>query len=380
MRQRSGTYFGLFVALSTCLAGIAQGNEGERPRVGTHLGVAPIFNYSSDRGLSLGLLGQVFDYGAEGRLPFRTLTSAEAKYATQGARDAFVSFERTGIAGGFRLYSEVHASVNVYQPYYGVGDSTRFERSLWNDGAYFYDHREFSLLGSLRKATQSGWDLRLGLGASYASSRANAGESVYLADFGNAVREGYYTKVILGVVLEERDFEIIASQGRFVSVSATASPGVLGELESWARFDFDYRRYDSIIPDRWLWFATQFRATANTPSAPLTEKARIGSWGTLRGYSLGRFVSNVALSLRTELRTMPVRWNIFGYPLKGGAGVFLDTGLIADSVSRVGRTPLRWAWGVSLFGSYFTDDFIGSADFGFSPEGSALYLRLGHAI
>lgn len=380
MRQRLGTYFGLFVALSTCVAGIAQGSEGERPRIGTHLGIAPIFNYSTDRGLSLGILGQVFDYGADGQLPFKTLTSAEAKYATRGGRDAFVSFEKTGLPGGFRLYSEAFASANSYQPYYGVGDSTTFDRTLFQEGAYFYDRREFSFLGSIRKALPSGWDMRTGIGMSYGTSQANAGESVYRRDFGPAAQEGHYTKFILGLVLEERDFEIIASQGRYISASFTGSPGAFGNIPSWGRFDLDYRRYDSVIPDRWLWIASQLRVTGTTPSAPLTEKARIGSWGTLRGYSLGRFVSNIALNLRSEVRTMPVRWNVLGYPLKGGAGLFMDTGYIADSVSGVGGSPLRWAWGVSLFGSYFTDDFIGSADFGFSPEGSALYLRLGHAI
>ena len=368
------------IALSAISGTSAISLAAERARVGKHLGMLPIFNYSTDRGLSLGLMGQLFDYGSGGVRPFETLTSAEAQYATRGARVVYGAFEKTGVAGDLRLLSEVYGAANSFQPYYGLGDSTSFDRALSDADAYFYNHREFGFVGSLRKRTPSGWDLRAGLGVSYQSSQSNSSETLYASEFGSEPRSGYYTELIAGAVLEERDFEFIPSEGRYASVSVSASPGILGNFESWVRADGDYRRYDSLIPNCWLWFATQARFSVGSSSSPFTEKPRLGSWGTLRGYPVGRFVSNVAVSLRSEVRSLPIRWNAFGYPLKGGAGVFLDTGQIADALPRLFQNPVRWAWGVTLFGSYFTDDFLGSADFGFSKEGSAVYLRLGHAI
>ncbi len=63
-----------------------------------------------------------------------------------------------------------------------------------------------------------------------------------------------------------------------------------------------------------------------------------------------------------------------------GGGLFTDFGLSGLSPGELFSSPLRSAWGFTLFGSYFTDDFLGSMDVGFSQGASAVYLRIGHAF
>jgi hypothetical protein len=95
---------------------------------------------------------------------------------------------------------------------------------------------------------------------------------------------------------------------------------------------------------------------------------------------LNRYIGNQSAGLRTELRSVYIRWRIFDMPLKVGSGVFLDSGKIAQGYNELVSNDFKWAWGVSLFGSYFTDDFLGTMDIGFSHGETAFYMRLGHAF
>jgi hypothetical protein len=67
-------------------------------------------------------------------------------------------------------------------------------------------------------------------------------------------------------------------------------------------------------------------------------------------------------------------------PLKLGTGVYADLGKVSETAGGLTDLPLQAAWGFSLFGSFFTDDFLGSADFGFSQDVRSIYLKLGYSF
>jgi hypothetical protein len=377
-----GIGLGLLTALGLCLP-----EAQARERKGVHLGAIPISSFSTDAGYTAGVLAQRFDYGAgiepgPGLRPFQSLLTLQVTYSTRGPRDAWISYEsfwdRTLDPLGWRWSLDAYGMESTYQRYYGLGpDSSRLSL-LEREGFYFYDRSLFLLSGSIRKRIPELGGLDLQLGASQVATRSDPGardDSQYRRDFGEAPLAQTYTQLSLRGIWERRNSEFIPTRGSFASFSLSGAP-----LPGWSRLDLDFRRYFEFLPERGLWLASQIRYTGVTDDTPLHEKARLGSLGTFRGVALNRYLSNHSASLRNELRSIWFKDTFFGLPLKLGSGLYIDAGKVSDTLEQIPQTPLRLSWGLALFSSYFTDDFLGSADFGFSPEGSSVYLRLGHAF
>lgn len=377
-----GIGLGLITALGLFLPEVSA-----RERKGIHLGAIPISSFSTDAGYTAGVLAQRFDYGsgiepAPGARPFQSLLTLQVTYSTRGPRDAWISYEsfwdRTLDPLGWRWSLDAYGMESTYQRYYGLGPNSSRKLTLEQEGFYFYDRSLFLISGSLRKRVPELGGLDLQLGASQVATHSDPGDqtdSQYRRDFGASPLAQTYTQLSLRGIWERRNSEFIPTRGAFASFSLSGAP-----LPGWSRLDLDLRRYFELLENRRLWLASQIRYTGVTENTPLHEKARLGSLGTFRGVALNRYLSNHSASLRNELRSIWLKNSIFGFPLKLGSGVYVDTGKVSDTLDELPQTPLRLSWGFALFGSYFTDDFLGSADFGFSPEGSSVYLRLGHAF
>jgi hypothetical protein len=358
-----------------------------RDRRGIHLGVIPVSNFSSDAGYTIGVLAQRFDYGegiepAPGARPFQSLITLQTTYATLGPRDAWLSYEafldRSLDPLGWRVAFDAYAMDSEYQRYYGLGPETEREASLESEGFYYYDRRTVLASGAIRKRVPSLAGVDLQLSATQVATRSDPGNrpsSQYEQDFGARAISQTYTQVAIKGLWERRNSEFIPTRGSYLMASLGGAPAA-----GWSRLDLDARRYFEILPGRSLWLASQIRYTGTSRDTPLQEKARLGSLGTFRGVALNRYLSNHSASLRNELRSIWLSGSPFGFPLKIGSGVFIDAGRIADKASLLSQSPTRIAWGFALFGSYFTDDFLGSADFGFSQGERSMYLRLGHAF
>lgn len=368
----------LKLALLAALGSDALAAEAERE--GIRWGALPVSNYSTDRGLTLGAMGQRFDYGAAGREPFENLLTLQFTSSSRGATAAFASYETTRLNdAGLRGLALFSYSLNDFQPYYGTGDSTAHDVALDRADHYQYSLRELTAELAARK---KGGLIEPQLGAAFTarSSRPSAAGSRYESEFGASPLDSSFVRIFAAAILERRDSELIPSRGYFASAELSHTPAALSGAAAWSRLDLDYRRYDSILSERRLWLATQARYASTSGSAPIPDKARLGSLGTLRGLPFNRYLSDHSLSLRTEARSVLFREQLFSLPLKAGAGVFVDAGKIGDSLARLASTPMHWGWGLTFFGSYFTDDFLGAADIGFSEGSTAVYFRLGHAF
>jgi len=378
----------VFAFLAICsLTGIvladplSPGPDDQDKRKDVHWGALPYMKYSTDQGFSFGFFGRRFDYGLEHRLPFENLLTLQGSYATQGPFGIFTSFEKTHLGdGSLRYYSELTGSKDPFSRYYGLGDQTLLIDSPDNPDLYFYTRESISFDNTLRKTISPGFDIRGGLSFMAFRLYANQASSRYAGDFGTHPYLGLYTRMLFGVTLERRNFEFIASKGYYLMGAFTLSPAFLGTEATWYKAEFDFRYYISLIENRWLWLAYQFRYAGNSASAPLMEKVKLGSQGTLRGLPLNRFLSNHSASLRADIRSVLLRTTFFGLPAKGGIGFFADMGQIGDDFGRLFTTRTHFAYGISAFGSYFMDDFLGGADVGFSEGNVAFYVGLGHAF
>ncbi|MGE0617064.1 MAG: hypothetical protein AB7P04_15645 [Bacteriovoracia bacterium] len=350
-------------------------------RKGTRWGLLPIGNYSTDFGFTFGLLARRFDYGQSGVQPFENLTTFQGQYASGGAKDFLLSYEQTNIFGStWRGALDLYYARNEFRSYFGVGDHTTLPATSPAPNYFSYAHQMGYVHVAGRKKISELFDLELGVSENFSLSHPASNVSKFGEDFGPTPVRATYTAFNTGLVIERRDSEFIPSKGYFAAASVTFTPGFLGNIDSWARLNAVYKRFDSFIDDRWLYLASEVKFAAASVDAPVHEKARLGSWGTLRGMAYNRYLSNFSGSLRTELRTLPIRWEIFGLPLKIGGGIFAETGKIGDSFGRIFTNTNHFAWGLTGFGSYFTDDFVGSADLGFYDGNTAFYIQLGHSI
>jgi outer membrane protein assembly factor BamA len=375
------TWVPLLLTVSLAAPCDIRADEAASDRQGTRWGALPISNYTTDRGLQLGALAQRFDYGPEGTSPFQSLLTLELSVATRGEKELYASFERAGLEGGRRLGFELQASRNDFQHYYGIGAEGTRDAGLEARGYNYYSYEEESMGAYERRPTPWGFDARGAAAIILGASTPTQGqETLYGKDFGGGTRRELTPRLELGAVWERRDSEFSPSRGWFGSLSASGAPGTGGSTSSWLRGDGDWRNYLPILEDRGLLLATQLRYSVATPGTPLVDKPRLGSLGTLRGLPSSRYVDDHSVSARAELRALPIRTRVFGMPLKGGLAVFGDAGRVASDWSGLFRGRAHFGAGLSLFGSYFTDDFIGSADLGFSEGTQALYLRLGHAF
>jgi len=330
------------------------------------LGFLPISNYSSDLGLTLGALAQVFDYGHQQNQPFDGLLTLQVSNSSRGAWEVFFSYERTKIGTfSLRSYSSLILSDNKFQPYYGLGNLSVYNSSLQRQGFYYYEQQDYEFENSLRKYfTNLHFDLETGVTLAWNNAQVDQiSGSQFQNDFGINPSQLFYTKPYLRAIYEGRDSEFNPSQGNYALAGLTIAPDFLGQTSTWSRLDLDLRHYEPTSDD-----------------TPLLEKARLGSVGTLRGLPFNRYVANDSLTLRTELRSVIIRETVFGLPLKLGTGIFVDSGKIASNFASIFDNSIHYAYGFSLFGSYFTDDFLGTADFGFSEGLVAFYFRLGHAF
>ncbi len=382
-----------FLVSAVLLLSVLNAHAEESHRKGRHLGLIPISNFSSDAGYTFGALAQYFDYGESlplgiGVRPFQSLLTLQSTYATQGPKDALISYEtyfdraadHSIDPGALRGYVEFYGMETEYARYYGLGAFSQRDSTLDSQGFNFYDRRYFSIEGALRKRLYplGGMDLQIGIRqtATVADPGPGAGgDSQYLRDFGAGRNSTSYSQLRISTIWERRDSEFIPSRGWYAHASLATAP-----LAGWSRVDLDYRRYFPLLEGRSLWLATQLRYTGTDSDAPLHEKARLGSLGTFRGVPINRYLSNHSASLRTELRSMWLSMKLLGMPLRLGSGLYTDLGRLSGRLPELSSSPTRAAWGVALFGSYFTDDFLGSADLGFSAGQTSLYLRLGHAF
>ena len=335
-------------------------------RQGVRWGAIPIANYSSDRGLQVGALAQRFDYGSQGLHPFETLWTVQVSTSTRGPKDLAAEYESIEEDGRFQLTAALQE--NSQFPYYGSGST-----SAYVENADVYQ-REIEIGGALAKnwGPHSRASARVEIFSTRYEERGT--DTPFFRDYGAGPRMRFQVPITLAAVRDTRDSEFIPTRGERWEAAFSLAP------DAWSRLSLDGRKLWPLLPERQLVGALQFRHVSASSEAPLTRRARLGSWSSLRGLPYNRYIGTHATMLRAELRSVILRTRLFDLPLKGGMSLFTDNGILGNTWKEWAGSPVRSSWGISLNGSYFTDDFIGVAEIAFSGGSTASYLQLGYAF
>jgi hypothetical protein len=199
---------------------------------------------------------------------------------------------------------------------------------------------------------------------------------------------GWDNFIRLGVAFDTRDYEPDPTSGVFVDAGADLGTTLLGSRYPYARVVTAARVYVSPFP-RLTRLVVALRAfyqaqTQGTPFfsmnvIPFTEdpKTGLGGFRTLRGYSQDRFVGPVMAAGNAE-----IRWTFFTFDvLRQHFGLmvvpFVDAGRVFDSIGRTRLAGFRHSGGSGLRIAWNQATIV-MADYGVSPEGSALYVNFSH--
>lgn len=193
----------------------------------------------------------------------------------------------------------------------------------------------------------------------------------------------------LGLVYDTRDFEPDPNHGAFVDLSVEVGTIAIGSQYDYVRAIAAARGYWSPFPDAAdlvfagrLFVELQSKGTPffSMDIHPFVEDPRTGLGGhrTLRGYRQSRFVDHAMSAASGEIRWTFARTTIKRQKLAFIVAPFIDVGRAADDLAGLAHFA-RWR---PTAGGAFRVSWnlatIGTLDYGFSDEGSGVYVNFGH--
>ena len=414
-----------------------------RKNEGGYVTGVPLFAYSEDFGLGGGARGYYYWNGArtDARFavtPYLARVFLNLFATTRGVQYHWLDLDAPrAFSSRYRVRAQLVLARNLFSNYFGFdedgrgplhfpGASRTFDRYTDYDTAQRrivggetytrydqYDQLRPAAITSIER--DLGTHLRVlgGFTLSYVRIRDYTGRSVDATAAGGAsttapeaptrLREDCDRGVLvgctggrdhtlrLGLVYDTRDFEPDPNRGVYADLAIDVGTVAIGSEFDYVRALLAVRGYWSPVPDaadiviagRVLIQAQ----TAGTPFfsmdvLPFVEDPRTGLGGhrTMRGVRQSRFVDHAMSAVSGEVRWTFARTTIKRQKLAFIGAPFVDAGRAADDRVGLARLP-RWRASTgAAFRVSWNIATIGTFDYGFSEEGSGIYVNFGHVF
>lgn len=375
----------------------------------------PLAGYDSDTGIAAGIMGRSFLY-REDYSPYyrsfsaRTMATTQGFYSVDLELDHFQTFG-TSLRSVITLYAERFRG----EPYFGSGNFTTIDPSLWDEGVYEFERRELGLL----------YEGRFPLGRSSVTSSKNSSattsETSTKASSANAIptllwlldirtddsKAGSATSLFaaqglddhaafailpgIGFRLDSRNHEILPTRGLFGEIRVQTSiftkqvntrivKGTLRGFYPLLTLPF----FGEVI------LAQQFQIQYATGQVPHWLQPRLGSRDGLRGVYLNRHQDAGSWLYMAELRSWFLEWE--RADLRVGGQFFWDMGRVfgeagnlpaaSHSISHSAHLlkHLHTSYGFGGVLGVGSENFFLRMDIGFSDETSRVYFGAGYAF
>jgi outer membrane protein assembly factor BamA len=358
--------------------------------------------------------------------------------STRGAQDHLIDFDAPNFLGSlFRVRATFeYEAANVW-PYYGVGSRTLAplafpgapgktfgslsdyndaQRAVQPDGTTY---GLYNAIGFQRPTLQLGVERLLlggvlrplvGFGFAYnkltdftgqqtdatlangSSTRAPEATTLYAADCAAhrilGCGGGFDNVLRLALSLDTRDFEPDPNDGVYAELSTEIGTKALGSQYDYVRTMLSVRGFYSPIPKiADLVIAVRGLYEVQSSGTPFFSQVwlpfiddnheGLGGFRTLRGYDQDRFVGPIIALTNYELRWTFARFKVLNQGFGLMAVPFLDMGRVFDDVGQTSFADWKRAQGMGLRIAW-NEATILMADYGFSSEGTGLYLNFNH--
>jgi len=347
---------------------------------GISFGPLPIVAFDQDKGLQLGGLLNIFDFGDGSYYPHpRQQWYIEYSYFTKGTQQVFLTYDTKHLIPGVRM--SLAATIvsdkamdfygyNGYQSVYQADSVMHWKNKKDKTGMpseYMSAFYRLERLAITAKADFVGniWENKLFWQAGYYFSKYNyspinkekinegkpdaeqfSGQTLYekYLDWGivpeNEKDGGYTSALRLGLMYDTRDFEAAPSRGIWAEGNITLAPDFLGTTHSYYRYMLAFRHYIPVIQDD-LVFAYRLNYQGSIGNylpyyiMPVFsnigkeyDRDGIGGYRTVRGIMRDRIQGLDVGFLNAELRWKFVRFHLLKQNVYLGLNAFLDGGIV----------------------------------------------------
>lgn len=394
---------GMVMSLLTATALGAQQHDREAapsPAVpgipkGWDIAGVPALNFDADEGFGIGAALELYNYGS-GRQPYRFTIQPTVLLTTGGRHDVTVFFDAPALLpSGWRLSAFAGREEQIAQPYYGIGNATRFDPAAeLAPNSYFYRFGRERLRASADVQHRVGGSpARLLFGGGFSRSTFDLtphdSGTTLLADQMDgqtpAPERANYLRA--GLIWDTRDREIGPHHGTWAEVLVQRVSKDIGASEDFTRWTTTVRQYVPLGSR--LTFAQRVVAQGLDGDAPFDELTTIqssfkqteglGGSGSLRGIPKDRYIGKALLLSNSELRWHAADFSLFKRQSFLALNGFADAGRVWSDRFRLRESfddlHLGYGGGVRVG---VGPSFVVATDVGHSSESTAaVYVGLG---
>lgn len=364
------------------------------PKVWELAGV-PALNFDADEGFGMGAALELYNYG-HGVQPYRFTIQPTVLITTEGRRDITVFFDAPALIGNdWRLTTFAGSERQLAQPYYGVGNASRYDASAElppNPYFYRFGRARVRVTADLQhRIAATSAKLLLGAGASRSTfdlTPHDSGTTLLASELGGTTptpeRANY---VRAGLLWDTRDREIGPHRGTWAEALVQRVSPTLGATEDFTRWTATVRQY---VPfgERFT-FAQRLIAQGISGNAPFDELATIqssfkqqeglGGSGSIRGIPKDRYIGKSLVLSNSELRWRATDFTFLQRDAYLALSGFVDAGRVWSDQLVLGETfqdlHVGYGGGVRVG---VGPSFIVATDVGHSSESTAaVYIGLG---
>ena len=397
------------------------------PTTGIGFGARGYYYYNGDKADPL------FAY-----TPYKQRLIVQVFATTRGAQDQLIDYDAPNFLGSlFRVRATAEFEAANVWPYYGIGSRTLAPLSFPGAPGATYAHLSdyqaalqrtqrngttyalYNSVGFQRPTLQLGLERLLlggilrplvGIGLAYNRISDFSGQLTDGVGInGNGVRAveattlyasdcaahrivgcggGFDNVLRLALSFDTRDFEPDPNDGIYAELSSEIGTKALGSQYEYARVMLSVRGFYSPIPKiADLVIAVRGLYEVQSAGTPFFSQVwlpfiddnheGLGGLRTLRGYDQDRFVGPIIVLTNYELRWTFTRFRLLKQSFGLMAVPFLDMGRVFDNVQQTSFGDWKRAQGLG-FRIAWNEATILMADYGFSSEGTGLYLNFNH--
>ena len=375
---------GLFVA---SVASAQAAKRGE-------ISALPAVNFNSDEGFGYGITAQSYHYGDGSAKPYLFTIQPLLFLTTKGRRDLSVFFDAPHLLpANWRVSSYVGREQQLATPYYGVGNSTTYDKTN-EEGAnpYWYRFGKTSVRGTadFQHALKGSLRALVGMGARSVDidmTPFDSGQTLLgFENSSTAIRKESRVTLRGGLVYDTRDRETGPTSGQWIEGLVQRDPSTGG----FTRVTGTARVYVP-LSDRLVWaqrvVAQNLSGDRSVPfyelftiQSSFKDFEGVGGAGSVRGLPMNRYAGRGIAFANEELR-----WRASDFRMAGRQSALILSGFVD-----AGRV---WATGLSMDGILsdyhmgfgggarlrYGQDFVVALDIAHSKEATMpIYIGLGY--
>lgn len=183
----------------------------------------------------------------------------------------------------------------------------------------------------------------------------------------------------LSLSFDTRDWEETPTCGVLAQIYGETAARALGSDSSFDRLGVIFKGFHPLDADHRFITAVRVRSELllRQELTPFYEWPYLGGFFSNRGFGDWRYIDRNMIAFTVEQRIEVFRLNHFGVISHWEVAPFLDVGKVFPTVGKFNLRNLKTAGGVA-FRASVRPQVVGHVEFGFSREGSAIFMGLGY--